>query len=262
MRDFRLSKRHWRRGFAEDFGLGTFRKFGSVGYGSTVTSCSVGARPLHQSTSHLCTAASGVLRLTACDIIKYGLSQIWECLLSMKFRLPSNLSVEWRSNTAECCEFQKNLALLSQTMTCSLAAARTAQRVTYWSMAAVAQATRKCVCIRVTWRKNAAWLLQRNGGDMKYKREIRSLWQGKRNVLGWQVREILFRRCTRRITLLTCSVHKEVEWRLSKVITDFVDIGIQALRWWGQIKRVALTSPSLVLTTLSVAQPHLRTVEW
>jgi hypothetical protein len=26
------------------------------------------------------------------------------------------------------------------------------------------KATRKCVCIRVTWRKNAAWLLQRNGG--------------------------------------------------------------------------------------------------
>jgi hypothetical protein len=63
------------------------------------------------------------------------------------------------------------------------------------------------------------------GGGMKYKREIRSLWEGKRNVLGGggHVREILFRRDTRRITVLKCSVHKEVEWRLGQVITDLDD---------------------------------------
>lgn len=68
-------------------GLGTFpkvmffRKSGSVGYGSTVTSCSVGARPEHQTRSHIYAAASGVSHLIVCDIIQYGLSQIWEWLL-------------------------------------------------------------------------------------------------------------------------------------------------------------------------------------
>ena len=44
----------------------------------------------------------------------------------------------------------------------------------------------------------------------------------KQKCVGWNVREILFRRDTRRIALLKCSVQKAVEWRLCKVIADFV----------------------------------------
>ena len=42
------------------------------------------------------------------------------------------------------------------------------------------------------------------------------------------MRESLFRRDTRPLTLFQCSAHK-VECRLGKVITNFVDTGLQAL---------------------------------
>jgi len=169
MRDFRWSKWQWHWVFFLFWGLwlGTFqksnafRKSGSVGHGSTVTSCSVGARPVHQSKNHLYAAASGncVWYYTIRSVTNLGMVAVCEV------PLPNNLSAEWRSSTAECCEFKKkNLALLSQTMTCSLAAARTAQRVTYWSMAVVwAGNTQMCVCVCYL-SENVAWLLKRNGG--------------------------------------------------------------------------------------------------
>jgi len=152
-----------------------FRK--SVRYGSRVTSCSVGDRPLHQSTSHF------VQLLVVCvtsNCVWYKIRSVTNLGMFAVYEVPVTKQLVCRMTFRYCrmLWISSNLALLSQTMPCSLAAAWAAQRLTYWSTAVV-QATRKCVCIRVTWRKNAAWLLQRNGGGGTWNINVRYVRYGK-----------------------------------------------------------------------------------
>jgi hypothetical protein len=54
---------------------------------------------------------------------------------------------------------------------------------------AVVQGTRKCVCVCVSVVPGGKMVRDYykemgGGGDMKYKREIRSLWEGNKNVWG------------------------------------------------------------------------------